>query len=340
MSPAQEATCRARFRARHYNQVVRLRSTTDSWAGPLWEEPPSPNERWRATAYLGSTALMATLGGAGRGLRPVRRDRRAADCVSVVLPRLPACARHRAPALRRGAVAARRPLSRGLAALAIYGAHCRRRRSVPGRSAAHDECGAGTDAGAGARNTPRVSSTVARARKAGTRRWGFPVTVNEPIDAADPPGDAEPETKRSAISADELVDIKGLVPWLSTVPVVVVSPAHALAPLPPFHLARAADPAPPVARRRVPRNLNGVLAAYTRAQTLFGAVIVGDPCAGSASRRSACRIPARWRAAGLLEMIPLAGPLVVAVVTTRSQPDRSAGHPRVPRGAAGCCRTT
>ena len=76
-----------------------------------------------------------------------------------------------------------------------------------------------------------------------------------------------------------------------------------------------------MARQRVLRNLNSLLAAYTRAQAL-SALIVGAICWFGFA---ALRVPYPGTlaiAAGLLEMVPLAGPIVVAVVATAMAPER------------------
>jgi predicted PurR-regulated permease PerM len=70
------------------------------------------------------------------------------------------------------------------------------------------------------------------------------------------------------------------------------------------------------------RNLNSLLAAYTRAQAMSGVIVaflcwlgfaaLGLPYPGTLAL-----------AAGSLEMLPLAGPLIVAVVATAMMPERA-----------------
>ena len=213
-----------------------------------------------------------------------------------------------------------RPLSRGLAALVIYGAI------------------AAATFPAWAIGGPRLNAALGRMRVLvpehtarfvhqlrATEGWheslGFPVTVNEPIGAATRLMTRSLETEVRDL-ADELVDVKGLVPWLSIVPVVAFL---LLTRWRRFRKSTARVLPTPHLRWRVDeflRNLNGVLAAYTRAQTL-SAFIVGMVCwAGFA----ALRLPypgTLGLAAGLLEMVPLGGPIVTAVVATSVAPDRA-----------------
>ena len=297
---------------------MRLRSTTDTWAGPLWEEPPSPNERWRATAYLASTAVVATL-----VVLAVVFDQFAATGVLLIAFLSFFLAYLLAPATERlrhaAAPSSGRPLSRELATLVIYGAIAA--ATFP----------AWTIGG------PRLNAALGRMRVLvpehtarfvhqlrATEGWheslGFPVTVNEPIGAATRLVTRSLETEVRDL-ADELVDVKGLVPWLSIVPVVAFL---LLTRWRRFRKSTARVLPTPHLRWRVDeflRNLNGVLAAYTRAQTL-SAFIVGMVCwAGFA----ALRLPypgTLGLAAGLLEMVPLGGPIVTAVVATSVAPDR------------------
>jgi hypothetical protein len=86
------------------------------------------------------------------------------------------------------------------------------------------------------------------------------------------------------------------------------------------------------------RDLNVLLAAYTRAPDAVGAnrrVPLLDCLRGAApaiSRTLAL-------AAGCLEMLPLAGPLITAVVATSMAPDRALSILFV-LGGCGCCRIT
>jgi predicted PurR-regulated permease PerM len=69
------------------------------------------------------------------------------------------------------------------------------------------------------------------------------------------------------------------------------------------------------------RNLDSLLAAYTRAQAL-SALIVGGICWLGFAALGLPYPGTLGLAAGLLEVVPLAGPLVAAVVATAAAPDR------------------
>jgi predicted PurR-regulated permease PerM len=121
--------------------------------------------------------------------------------------------------------------------------------------------------------------------------------------------------------ATELSGIRRLVPWLSIVPVVAFLlltrwtrfRRSTTRVLPTPHLQWRGN--------EFLRDLNSLLAAYTRAQAASGLVVgmlcwigftvLGLPYPGTLAL-----------AAGLLEMIPLAGPLIMAVVATAVAPDR------------------
>jgi predicted PurR-regulated permease PerM len=119
----------------------------------------------------------------------------------------------------------------------------------------------------------------------------------------------------------ELAGIRRLVPWLSLVPVVAFLlltrwtrfRRSTTRVLPTPHLQWRGN--------EFLRNLNSLLAAYTRAQAMSGVIVavlcwigfaaLGLPYPGTLAL-----------AAGLLEMIPLAGPLIMAVVATAMVPQR------------------
>jgi predicted PurR-regulated permease PerM len=69
------------------------------------------------------------------------------------------------------------------------------------------------------------------------------------------------------------------------------------------------------------RNLDSLLAAYTRAQALSG-LVVGTLCWIGFSALGLPYPGTLALASGLLEMVPLAGPLIVAVVATGMAPER------------------
>jgi predicted PurR-regulated permease PerM len=119
----------------------------------------------------------------------------------------------------------------------------------------------------------------------------------------------------------ELAGIRRLVPWLSLVPVIGFLlltrwsrfRRSTTRVLPTPHLQWRAD--------EFLRQVNSLLAAYTRAQVTAG-FIIGVLCwLGFA----ALRLPYPGTlgfVAGVLEIIPLAGPIIVAVVATAMAPDR------------------
>ena len=303
-----------------YNGIVSLRSTSDSRNDVAWQQPASPAERWRAVAYLASTTLVVTL-----VVLSIVFDQFAATGVLLVAFLSFFLAYLIAPAMERLRYAAApsrdgRPLSRGLATLVIYGVIALATLPV------------------WAFGTPRFNAAVGRMRVLvpehtarfvaqlhATEGWheaiGFPVTMNAPIGAATRLMTRSIETEARDL-ADELVDIKGLVPWLSTVPVVAFllltrwrrfrKSASRVLPTP--HLRWRVD--------EFLRNLNEVLAAYTRAQTL-SAVIVGAVCWIGFAVLGVPYPGTLGLAAGVLEMVPLAGPIVTAVVATSVAPDRA-----------------
>jgi predicted PurR-regulated permease PerM len=72
------------------------------------------------------------------------------------------------------------------------------------------------------------------------------------------------------------------------------------------------------------RNLDSVLAAYTRAQAL-SAVIVGTICWIGFAALGLPYPGTLALVAGLLELLPLAGPIIAAVVAAAAAPDRVVG---------------
>jgi predicted PurR-regulated permease PerM len=121
--------------------------------------------------------------------------------------------------------------------------------------------------------------------------------------------------------ATELSGIRRLVPWLSIVPVVAFLlltrwtrfRRSTTRVLPTPHLQWRGN--------EFLRDLNSLLAAYTRAQAASG-VVVGMLCWIGFTVLGLPDPGTLALAAGLLEMIPLAGPLIMAVVATAVAPDR------------------
>lgn len=284
-----------------------------------WEEPPSPGERWRAVAYLGGTTLLVTL-----VVLAIVFDHFAATGVllvsflSFVIAYLIAPAvewlRHAAATSRRG-----RPLSRGLTTLVVYGIIATATFPI------------------WAFGGPKLNAALGRMRVLvpehtarfveqlhASERWheafGFPVGVNESLSAVTTYVTRSLELEVRDLAA-ELVNIKGLVPWLSLVPVVAFLMLtrwrrfrrSTTRVLPTPHLRWRTD--------EFLRNLNTLLAAYTRAQAM-SALIVGGICWIGFAALGLPYPGTLALTAGLLEMVPLAGPIVTAVVATSVAPDR------------------
>jgi predicted PurR-regulated permease PerM len=287
-----------------------------------WGEPTSVRERWSAAAYIASTTLVVSL-----VVLAVVFDQFAATGVllvaflSFILTYLIAPAsewlRHTAVRSRRG-----RPLSRILTTLVIYGIIAAILFPV------------------WAFNGARIGAALARARVIvpqhtarfvdqlhATEGWyetlGLPPAVKDSIGAITRRVTRGVEAEARALGA-ELAEIRGLVPWLSTVPVV------AFLLLTRWHRFRRSTsrvlPTPHLRWRgdEFLRNLDSLLAAYTRAQAL-SAVIVGSICWVGFAALGLPYPGTLGLAAGLLEMVPLAGPLVAAVVATAAAPERVVG---------------
>ncbi len=285
-----------------------------------WGKPTSARERWRAVVYLGSTALVITL-----VILAVVFDQFAATGVLLVAFLSFVLAYLLAPAsdwLRYAAAPSRggRPLSRGLATLALYGALAV--LTIP----------------VWAFNGPRFGEALGRMRVLvpehtarfvnqlhATEGWhealGLPLAINQSVSAITRRVTSSVESEARNLG-NELTHIRGLVPWLSTVPVVaflLLTRWHRFRRstsrvLPTAHLQWRGD--------EFLRNLNTLLAAYTRAQTV-SAFIVGTLCWIGFAALGLPYPGTLALAAGCLEMVPLAGPIVAAVVTTAVAPDRA-----------------
>ena len=284
-----------------------------------WEEPASARERWTAGAYIGSIALVVTL-----VVLAVVFDQFAATGVllvaflSFILTYLIAPAsdwlRHAALPSRR-----RRPLSRGLTALVLYGIIAAVLLPV------------------WALNRPRLGAALERARVVvpehtarfvgqlrATEGWheslGMPTVVEASVGVVTRHLTRGVEDEARALGA-ELAEISDLVPWLSTVPVV------AFVMLTRWHRFRRSTarvlPTPHLRWRgdEFLRNLDRLLAAYTRAQAL-SAVIVGTICWIGFAALGLPYPGTLGLVAGVLEVLPLAGPIIAAVVAAAAAPDR------------------
>lgn len=281
--------------------------------------PISRRDRWRAAVYLVTTASLTTL-----VLLAVVFDQFAAMGVllvvflSFILAYLIAPATER---LRTRAAPSRRgkPLSRSVAVLIIYGLITIVILPIyafygPRMSDALE------------RMTTLIPQHTARfiAQIHASERWHAALRLPPAIDGAISSVTAvvtrgvEAEARKLAA---ELAGIRHLVPWLSTVPVVAFLlltrwtrfRRSTTRVLPTPHLQWRGN--------ELLRNLNSLLAAYTRAQALSALVVGGLSWIGF----GALGVPYPGTlaiAAMLLEMIPLIGPLTVAVVATAMAPDR------------------
>ena len=298
------------------------RSSLDSRSNITWEEPASARERWTAAAYIGSIGLVVTL-----VVLAVVFDQFAATGVllvaflSFVLTYLIAPAsdwlRRAGPRTRHG-----RPLSRSLTTLAIYGVIAAVLLPV------------------WSLNRPRFSAALERARVVvpehtarfvdqlrATEGWheslGMPPVVEASVGTVTRHLTRGVAEEARALGA-ELAEISALVPWLSTVPVV------AFVLLTRWHRIRRSTarvlPTPHLRWRgdEFLRNLDRLLAAYTRAQAL-SAVIVGTICWVGFSALGLPYPGTLGLVAGLLEVLPLAGPIIAAVVAAAAAPDRVVG---------------
>ena len=282
-------------------------------------EPASRRERWRAAIYITSSVVLAAL-----VVLAVVFDEFAATGVllivflSFVLTYLIAPGVER---LRHAASSARpgRPLSRSVAVLAIYG--------IIGAAVLPFWVFAGHRLGPA---LERVSALVPqhtarfidnlRASEGWADSLQLPPAIQGVLTSGTRTISRTVQHEARAL-ASELAGIRRLVPWLSLVPVVAFLlltrwtrfRRSTTRVLPTPHLEWRGN--------EFLRNLNSLLAAYTRAQAMSGVIVAVLCWIGFA----ALQLPYPGTlalAAGLLEMIPLAGPLIVAVVATAMLPER------------------
>jgi predicted PurR-regulated permease PerM len=281
-------------------------------------EPATRRERWRAAIYIASLLALSTL-----VILAVVFERIAAVGVLIVvflafvLTYLIAPAVERVRRLtttRRG-----RPISRGVALLAIYGA-------VALAVLPLWAIGGTRIRAAGDRVTGLVPEHTARfiEQLRASERWpdtlGLPERFRASASALTRRVSRSLQAEVRALGA-ELAGIRRLVPWLSLSPIIAFLlitrwtrfRRSTTRVLPTAHLQWRGD--------EFLRHLNSLLAAYTRAQVTAG-FIIGVLCwAGFAM----LRLPYPGTigfVAGVLEMVPLAGPLAVAVIATAMAPDR------------------
>jgi predicted PurR-regulated permease PerM len=281
-------------------------------------EPLTRRERWRAAAYIVVVAAFTLL-----VILAVVFDRLAATGVlligflSFVFTYLIAPAVER---LRRATRAARaRAISRSLAVLAIYGAIAIVAFPFWSIGRVRIDAAAERVTGMVPEHTARFIEQL-RASEQWTDTAGLPERLATTARDLTRRLSRHMQHEVRQLGA-ELAGIRRLVPWLSLVPVIAFVlltrwsrfRRSTTRVLPTPHLQWRGD--------EFLRHVNALLASYTRAQVTAG-FIVGVLCwIGFA----ALRLPYPGTlgfVAGVLEVIPLAGPIVVAVVATAMAPDR------------------
>ena len=298
------------------------RSVLDSRHDIRWDQPASRRERWTAGAYIGTIALIATL-----VVLAIVFDQFAATGVLLVaslsiilvylLAPLMEWMRHRAARWRHG-----RPLPRGLTTLAIYGVIAVLMLPVwtfygtPVKAALQRAKVVVPD------HTARFVAQL-RATEGWHESLGMPTAVQASVGTVTRHLTRGVEHEVRSLGT-ELAAIGALMPWLSTVPVV------AFVLLTRWHRIKRTTthvlPTPHLRWRGYEflRNLDSVLAAYTRAQAL-SAVIVGSICWIGFAALGLPYPGTLALVAGLLEVLPLAGPIIAAVVAAAAAPDRVVG---------------
>jgi predicted PurR-regulated permease PerM len=273
-------------------------------------EPASRRERWRAAIYITVTSTAAIL-----VVMAVVFDQFAATGVFLVVFLSFVVTYLIAPAVERLRHAARkgRPHSRGLAVLAIYGAVAA--AVLPVWVLAGHRFGPAVE-----RMNALVPQHTARFidQLRATEVWadslGLPPGIQYAVGTVSH-GVSRNVQREARALATELSGIRRLVPWLSIVPVV------AFLLLTRWTRFRRSTPHLQWRGNEFLRNLNSLLAAYTRAQSLSALIVgtlswigfaaLGLPYPGTLALAS-----------GLLEMVPLAGPLIMAVVATAMASER------------------
>jgi predicted PurR-regulated permease PerM len=283
-------------------------------------EPATRQERWRAAVYITTVASLCAL-----VILAVVFERFAAVGVlvivflSFILTYLIAPAVERVRRLATSTTRGR-PVSRALAVLAIYGAMTI--VVLPFWTIAGDRIRASADRVTGMvpQHTARFIEQL-RASERWTDTAGLPERIGTTV------GELTRRISRNLQRevrelAGELAGARRLVPWLSLVPVIAFLlltrwnrfRRSTTRVLPTPHLQWRGD--------EFLRHVNSLLAAYTRAQVTAG-FIIGVLCwIGFA----VLRLPYPGTlgfVAGVLEIVPLAGPIAVAVIATAMAPDRA-----------------
>ena len=282
-------------------------------------EPASRRDRWRATIYIAALGSLCTL-----VVLAVVFGRLAARGVlliaflSFVLMYLIAPAVER---VRRMTASRRkgRPVSRSLSVLALYGAAAVVILPVWTMAGDRIETASGRITDMIPEQTTRFIEQL-RASERWTERAGLPGRIGTVAGSVTRRVSQNLQAEVRELGA-ELAGIRRLVPWLSVVPVVAFVlltrwsrfRRSTTRVLPTPHLQWRGD--------EFLRHVNSLLAAYTRAQVTSG-IIVGTMCWIGFALLGLPYPGTLGFVAGVLELMPLAGPIVAAVIATAMDPDR------------------
>jgi len=172
-----------------------------------------------------------------------------------------------------------------------------------------------------ARDVPRhVARFVSQIRESEQwhRRFAFESQTRAMLDATTKRVSQRLQDEVAAVG-DEVMRARLVVPWLAGVPLIALL---LVAQWPDFHRSAArAVPTPHLKWRtdQFLRQVNMVLAAYTRAQAL-SALFVGVICGVGFALMQLPNAAMLGIVAGLLETIPIAGPIAVAISATAVAP--------------------
>jgi len=283
-------------------------------------EPPTRREWWRAAVYIGTVATLSVL-----VVLAVVFEKFAALGVLVVVFLSFIFTYLIAPGverLRRMSASRRRgrPITRTVAVLTIYGAIAAVVLPIWAIAGHRVQPALARATELVPQHTARFIEQV-RASERWTEPLGLPPGLRSWLDEATRKISRNVQQEVAGLAA-ELAGIRRFVPWLSVVPVVAFVlltrwtrfRRSTTRVLPTPHLQWRGD--------EFLRHVNSVLAAYTRAQ-ITSAAIVGLLCwIGFA----ALRLPYPGTlgfVAGVLEIVPLAGPMAAAVIATAMAPERA-----------------
>lgn len=283
-------------------------------------EPVTRRERWRAAVYITAVVGLSAL-----VILAVVFEKFAAVGVLLIVflsfiftyliaPGVDRV-RRMTTTTRRG-----RPVSRSVAVLAIYGAMAAVVLPV-WTMAGHRVERAAERATA---MVPQHTARFIEQLRAG-ERWAEPIGLPDGLRVR-----VNDVTRRVSQSVQrevrelgtEMTGIRRLVPWLSVIPVVAFLlltrwnrfRRSTTRVLPTPHLQWRGD--------ELMRHVNSLLAAYTRAQ-VTSSVVVGMLCWIGFAVLGVPYPGTLGLVAGVLEIVPLAGPITAAVIATAMAPDRA-----------------